>query len=146
MVQKMIESGYTTAVHGKLPDNMFHWKINDNFAGGVPDAFYMLQGEPASQSLWVEYKFIKALPKRGTTLIVADLSPQQVIWLQRLEDSGKLVRIVVGVANVRIGRTTGGIVMSLCEAVNGVLREGVEVKMLSYQGVGEEFARIMRHN
>ncbi len=141
----MIEATYTTAIHKKLPPHIFHWKINDNFAGGVPDAYYMIEGEPQTRDLWVEYKLIKALPKRETTLIKPDLSPQQVIWLRRLENSGKNVRIVVGVENHKVGRTCGSIVMSIAEAVNGLLRANVEVRMLDYQGVADEFERIMRH-
>lgn len=65
------------------------WKINDNFQGGVPDAFYL-----AAAELWVEYKHIVP-PKRSTTLIVPDVSDLQYGWLEALQDADKQAWVVV---------------------------------------------------
>tara|TARA_B110000116_G_scaffold45548_1_gene37797 strand:- start:6107 stop:6538 length:432 start_codon:yes stop_codon:yes gene_type:complete len=81
----MNEHTFTAAFRKKLPADIYWWKINDNFAGGVPDAFL----EGTNRDLWIEFKYIKALPKRPDTLI--DLTNQKYLsklqqkWLKRRE-------------------------------------------------------------
>jgi len=91
----MNEHGFIRAVHADLPPEIFRWKIHDTFAGGVPDAFY---AGPAS-TLFVEYKYIKSLPKRKSTPIKTCLTPQQKHWLNTLYDLSQPVALVVGVSN-----------------------------------------------
>jgi hypothetical protein len=67
-----------------LPSDTFHWKINDNFAGGVPDLFI----EGPETDLWVEVKYLKNIPKRPSTVIDLTnhskyLSKLQQQWLKR---------------------------------------------------------------
>ena len=73
----MNEHGFVRSVHRQLSPDVFVWKINDKYAGGVPDAFY---AGPA-RCLFIEYKYVK-LPKRDTTLVKTSLSEQQKLWLQ----------------------------------------------------------------
>lgn len=83
----MTEHKRTADLHSKLKKRgklRKIWKINDNYQGGVPDAFYLNDNE-----LWVEYKNEKALPKRPTTLVRLDLSEQQFEWLEDLQAAGK---------------------------------------------------------
>ena len=87
----MNEHGFVRSVHRQLSPDVFVWKINDKFAGGVPDAFY---AGPA-RCLFVEYKYIK-LPKRPTTLVRTGLSEQQKLWLNRMLTLGKPVAVVLG--------------------------------------------------
>lgn len=90
----MNEHGYVRKIHKKLKATKRLkrvWKINDNFQGGVPDAFYL-----GSDELWIEYKYLKQLPKRKTTLVVPDTSDLQVLWLKDLQESGKNAWCVVG--------------------------------------------------
>jgi len=87
----MNEHGFVRSVHRQLSPDIFVWKINDTYAGGVPDAFY---AGPA-RCLFVEYKYIK-LPKRPTTLIRTGLSEQQKLWLNRMFNLGKPVAVVLG--------------------------------------------------
>lgn len=66
---------------------VFHWKINDPYAGGVPDHFI----EGPTRDLWLESKHLKELPKRGTTEInlcneKRFLSKLQQEWLRRRSD------------------------------------------------------------
>ena len=75
-----------------LPSEVFRWKIHDTFAGGVPDAFY---AGPVS-TLFVEYKYVKAFPKRDTSPIRTSLSAQQIHWLNRLHDLNQPVAVVIG--------------------------------------------------
>lgn len=91
----MNEHSFIRAVHARLPPEVFRWKIHDTFAGGVPDAFY---AGPAS-TLFVEYKYVKALPKRESTTIKTCLTPQQVHWLNTLHDFNQPVALIVAIGD-----------------------------------------------
>lgn len=78
-------------MHRQLSPDIFVWKINDKYAGGVPDAFY---AGPA-RCLFIEYKYVK-LPKRDTTLVKTSLSEQQKLWLDRMSGMDKHVALVIG--------------------------------------------------
>lgn len=93
----MIESQYTQAIHKRLPPDVYKWKINDNFAGGVPDAFYRVLNEPSQKPLWVEYKLIKKLPAKNDTIIKPNLSQQQLMWLLQARQSGENAIVILGV-------------------------------------------------
>jgi hypothetical protein len=86
------EHGFIQAVHRYLPDELLKWKINDGYTGGVPDAFYL----GATQSLFVEYKYIKTLPKRDTTLVRPHLTEQQKLWLNRMCNFKQPVAVIIG--------------------------------------------------
>lgn len=88
----MNEHSFIRAVHARLPPDLFRWKIHDTFAGGVPDAFY---AGPAS-TLFVEYKYVKTLPKRDDTPIRTCLTPQQARWLNTLHDLNQPVALILG--------------------------------------------------
>jgi hypothetical protein len=88
----MNEHSFIRAVHRNLPSELFRWKIHDTFAGGVPDAFY---AGPAS-TLFVEYKYLKTLPKRDDTYLRTSLSPQQIHWLNTMHDYTQPVAVVIG--------------------------------------------------
>lgn len=75
-----------------LPKEVYRWKIHDKFTGGVPDAYY----EGPKGFLWVEYKYIKTLPKRASTPIKIGLSALQTQWLNRADDNGIPCIVVVG--------------------------------------------------
>ena len=85
----MNEHGYSQKLRKKLiaTGKVFQWKINDNYAGGVPDLF--IEGDNAD--LWLESKRIQTLPKRDTTVIDLCnpnqyLSQLQQLWLRRRSD------------------------------------------------------------
>ena len=88
----MNEHGYVKSVHRHIPSHIYRWKINDNYAGGVPDAFYCDIGG----MLFVEYKYIPKVPKRGTTYIVPSLSELQKLWLAGRENQNVAVIVVLG--------------------------------------------------
>ena len=73
----MQERQFITKVHKNLSSDIYKWKINDSYTGGVPDCFYT---GPAGHC-FVEYKYKKELPKRDTTPINFNLSAQQELWL-----------------------------------------------------------------
>lgn len=107
----MIESQYTANVGKRLHADLFSsWKINDNFAGGVPDAFY--RAKNGVKPLWAEYKFIKQLPKRGTTRIKPNLSMQQRTWLAEAQNANELAVVIIGCEELKHKRQVCGVVLS----------------------------------
>lgn len=68
------------------------WKINDNFAGGVPDAWFLGKGT----TLWIEFKFLQELPKKGDTVLKPNLSKQQALWLSKLYNAEQPCAVVIG--------------------------------------------------
>lgn len=89
----MNEHGFIKAVHGKLPkSDLLSWKIHDQFAGGVPDAFY---AGPAG-ILFVEYKYVPKLPAKDTTVLRTSLSTQQKLWLDRFHEFGHPCAVIIG--------------------------------------------------
>ena len=59
-------------------------RFEDKLAQGIPDANICLDGDEA----WLEGKFLKAWPKRDSTLVRITLSPQQVNWLVDRQSHG----------------------------------------------------------
>ena len=92
----MNEHSYIQSVHRRLPRSLYRWKINDSYQGGVADAYY---SGPAGD-LWVEYKYIKSLPKRPTSVVDLTntrlLSTLQQHWLADRHKEGRNVAVVVG--------------------------------------------------
>jgi hypothetical protein len=134
----MIESQYTTALHKKLAPHIYKWKVNDNFAGGVPDAFYRTTRETNARPLWVEYKFLKKLPARGDTRIVPNLSAQQLIWLEQAVSSGEQALVIVGIESERIKRQTAGFIMTSGEWREGVTCQEANIRLKSMSNLASE--------
>ena len=89
----MNEHSFIRSIHRKLPPDIYVWKINDNFQGGVADAYYSMRG---GRDLWIEYKFLKELPKRADTVVRFGLSELQKDWLRQRHLDGRTVAVVVG--------------------------------------------------
>lgn len=94
----MNEHSFVSAIHRKLRGDprIDIWKIHDQYAGGVPDAVYF--GNKGT--IWVEYKYIKQLPKKDDTLInlchSKYLSPLQQSWLERKHLLNTRIAVIVG--------------------------------------------------
>lgn len=88
----MNEHGFIKSVHRYLPPELFKWKIHDTFAGGVPDAFYA----GPSGILFVEYKYVKQIPKRDSSVLKTSLSVQQKLWLDRMISFNQHAVVIVG--------------------------------------------------
>jgi hypothetical protein len=83
------ESGFTQALHLKLPKQIYRWKISDRFSAGVADAYY---SSPRGD-LWVEYKFYpRGLPRK----VKPRLSKLQQKWLRERHEEGRNVAVIVG--------------------------------------------------
>ena len=89
----MNEHSYIKAIHRLLPTSVYKWKINDNFHGGVADAYYSGKGG----DIWIEYKYISKPPKKPTTIIRTCLTDQQLNWLQTRQEEGRNVALVIGI-------------------------------------------------
>ena len=79
-------------MHRHLTPATYVWKINDNYAGGVPDAFYSGEGG----ILFIEYKYIPKPPTKASTLIKPKLSGNQLYWLKGRYVQNVPVAVVVG--------------------------------------------------
>ena len=88
----MNEHSFVKSVHRKLPIDLYKWKIHDSYTNGVPDAMYA--GDKAI--LFIEYKYVPALPKIKTTPIKINLSKLQLQWLDNFVDMGHNAVVVVG--------------------------------------------------
>ena len=88
----MKEKDFINKIHKKLPKEIYKWKINDPYHGGVPDAFY----SGPNGFCFVEYKYIQTLPDRGTSKVPINLSQQQRLWIQRAHTHKLPAYIVLG--------------------------------------------------
>ena len=89
----MNEHSFIRSIHRKLPKEIYVWKINDNYAGGVADAYYC----GFKDDLWIEYKYV-SLPKKDDSKVQIGLSALQVNWLSAQANRKRNVAVVVGSA------------------------------------------------
>lgn len=140
----MKEADFNRAVNAKLDiTQVYSWKINDNFQGGVPDNWYLGVKKPSAGRklpLFVEYKYLKALPKKELTNIIPALSAQQLAWLTMLVDSGQCALVIVGAPN---GRSSGGVIFNTNEWIEGITTAEFISRMQSYQQLADEITRIV---
>ena len=114
----MNEHSFVKSFHKRLHDDIKIWKIYDPYQGGVPDA--MLFGRNGL-ACFCEYKYVRSLPKRETTIIKPALSAQQSLWLNDKISRGLLARVILGSEDgVVIFRTS-------CEWDKGFTRQEAEI-------------------
>lgn len=78
----MQEKDFINKVHRKLPKEVYRWKINDPYHGGVSDTYY----SGPNNNCWIEYKYKENLPAKLNSKIKINLSEQQRIWLARQQE------------------------------------------------------------
>ena len=88
----MNEATFIKKTHKALSSEIYKWKINDPYHGGVPDAYYSGPGD----FCFVEYKYKPALPIKDTSKISFGLSTQQELWLNKQQSFGVPVFVVAG--------------------------------------------------
>ena len=93
----MNEHSFVKSIHRYLHPDVHKWKIHDTFTGGVPDAMYC----GSKSLLFVEYKYVKELPKRDTTFLPHSLSPLQAQWLERI-NGPSTAALIIGVNDTAI--------------------------------------------
>lgn len=86
------ETLFTNRLNKRLPQDVYAEKTYNIYRGGTPDFWY--SGYKAD--LWVEYKWIKQLPKKESTPIRAALSGLQTLWLDDAMKKGRNVCVIVG--------------------------------------------------
>lgn len=121
----MNEGTFTQSIHNKLNrTEIGYWKINDNFAGGVPDAFYRLLNAHQSP-VWVEYKHLHSLPKRLSTVVIPKLSAQQKLWLSEAVNADEKAWVVL-----QIGTNQIFVYENIAEWTNGVTTEHISNNLI----------------
>jgi len=99
------ENTFIAGVHKHmLQSGLYHLKINMPLVGGIPDCWY--SGKRAD--LWVEYKYVPALPIREHTKVHVNLSELQTLWLGRRYYEGRNVAVV-------LGHSKGGVLLEKLE-------------------------------
>ena len=93
----MNEHSFVRSIHNALHPDVYKWKIHDTYTSGVPDAMY---AGPAG-TLFVEYKYVKSLPKKDTTVIRHSLSALQCAWLERMKASTS-VALILGIEDTAL--------------------------------------------
>jgi hypothetical protein len=93
----MNEHSFIKSIHNSLHPDVYKWKIHDTYTGGVPDAMYA----GTHSVLFVEYKYIKTLPKRNSTNLRHSLSQLQLNWLNRVNQAAQTA-LIIGAENTGI--------------------------------------------
>lgn len=88
----MNEHSFIRSIHTNISSDVFVWKIADKYQGGVPDTWY----SGPSGYMFIEYKYIKNIPKRPTTQIKIALTELQRTWLRTAISHNHLAYIVLG--------------------------------------------------
>ena len=88
----MKEKDFINKVHKSLPPNVYRWKINDGFHGGIPDTYY----ESSKNIVFIEYKFIPKLPVKPRSKIKVNTSSLQKQWLQRAKNNNVPAFVTIG--------------------------------------------------
>jgi hypothetical protein len=65
-------------------------KNNNPYLAGVPDVWY----SGSAGDLWVEYKYVATVPKKGTVKIA--LTALQSAWLCERQHEGRNVAVIIG--------------------------------------------------
>ena len=86
------ETNYRVSIEKRLPPELHHEKMANPYSGGTADSWY----SGNDRDLWIEWKWIAALPKRPTTIIVPALSALQKDWLKARHEEGRPVFVIVG--------------------------------------------------
>lgn len=87
------ENQFIARVHKSLKRwQTYHEKNHNVYRAGTPDVFY----SGSRSYLWVEYKYLVAIPVRKNTPVKPALSDQQLRWLQNRSLEGRNVAVIIG--------------------------------------------------
>ena len=87
------EATYTQWYHRKLKaEGVYCLKLNLMYANGVADSWF----SGNLDDCWIEFKYIKELPKRSGTLVDFKLSELQKHWIAGRCNQGRDVYLIVG--------------------------------------------------
>ena len=91
----VIEKTFIAKIHKALSKEIYRWKINDAYHGGVPDVYY----SGLAGCMFVEYKYHRKIPVKATSKISINTSTQQKEWLKRAISHSVPAYVVVGAAD-----------------------------------------------
>lgn len=94
------ENTFIDSIHRHLPVALHREKMNNPYSSGTADVWY----SGNKSDLWLEYKFIPRIPKRGQIDTMKLLSALQAKWLKKRSLEGRNVGVCIGCPN-------GGIIM-----------------------------------
>lgn len=86
------ETTFYTAVHKLLPKTVYREKMHNPYRGGTPDVWY----SGNLDDLWIEYKYLKTVPKKAPVDVKKHLTPLQRQWLSARYEEGRNVAVVIG--------------------------------------------------
>jgi hypothetical protein len=86
------EADFTRYIMGKLPRNIYKWKIMNVMQNGVPDCYF----SGSAGDLWIEVKYLSRLPKKPDTKFKINVSELQNQWLTARSNEGRNVAVILG--------------------------------------------------
>ena len=84
------EATFARYIHSRVDKKIHSEGMSNPYRGGTPDRYF-----EARQVLWVEWKFLRELPKRQFKLY-EKVSPLQHKWLDRCYMNGHQCCVIVG--------------------------------------------------
>lgn len=133
----MNESQFTSNISKKFPPDIYSWKINDNYQGGVPDACYLRNDGKLGTIVFNEVKYLKSLPAKDTTIIKPKLSVQQHLWLDMLTKMGVH-------ALVTIGYGSKGVILDYTNDQIGISKRDFVSKLMTYQEMADYISGLVK--
>ena len=96
------ETTYRLSVEKHLPRHLHREKMANPYRGGTADSWY----SGPKKDLWVEYKYLRTIPQRRSTIEVG-LTAMQSRWLTMRRAEGRSVAVVLGTPGGGIVITDG---------------------------------------
>ncbi len=125
------EHSYIRSIHRKLKiiPGLDIWKIRADGTNGVADCWY----SGVAGNIWVEYKYVKTLPKRGSTIIDPTntnkyLSKLQQEWLRKKHEHNISTAVILGCS-------LGGVILKGLEWQTPLLTEDFRQKIISNKAI-----------
>lgn len=91
----MNERTFIVKIHKLLSQEIYKWKINDPYHGGIPDTYY---SGPAN-FCFIEYKYKPQLPAKNMSKLNFGLTEQQKLWLIKQQEFDIPVFVAAGCEN-----------------------------------------------
>lgn len=120
------------------------WKVTDDFAAGVPDCIYLNRVRFQASPLFIEYKYLKELPKRNTTIIVPKWhSAEQQSWINELHESGNSTLVIIAFGE---GAKAGAIILYDGEWNDGITTAEARRRAIKLNSCATIISRIVTND
>ena len=129
----MSEASAWATLRGHLKGPGVHiQRIEDSMSAGIPDCYVMHKGK----GVWIEGKFLKALPKLPPTPLRIGLRPEQATWLENEHAAGGRAGVWIRVLDDGWWWCEG---MMIRELVSGLCRDDM-MSCFTHCGSAKELA------